>query len=104
MFHYKSYQTGGLPCPAGAELQGLNSNDDVRKSKGEKQYIEHSLGSGRFMIHDHCCYIKITRKEDFLSQVLAFDLGILVKCHFMWHYFHMNTLWPNYWAYWPVPG
>lgn len=69
MFHYTGYQLGGLPCPAGAELQGLNNNENIRNSKGrKKRHIGYSLGSGRFLICDPCHYTKRTRKEDFSLQ------------------------------------
>ena len=53
VFHYKSYQLGGLPCPSGAELQGQNSNDNVRnsKEKAEKKKL-HKIQSRFWQISD----------------------------------------------------
>jgi hypothetical protein len=70
----KRYQLGGLSWPARAELQELHNNDNVKSSKGKNVYIGCSLGSVRFQICDHCCYIMITKKISH-PEDLEFDLG-----------------------------
>lgn len=50
----------------------------------KNRHIEYSLGSGRFLIHDHCRYTEI-RKEEFSSEVLASDPGGLSSVILLGH-------------------